>query len=49
MKKIISVKVPGSTSNLGPGFDTLGLAVNMFLNAQKIYLEWIKTGIEKLE
>ena len=29
--KRISVKVPGSTSNLGPGFDTLGLAVNLFL------------------
>jgi homoserine kinase len=24
------VKVPASTSNLGPGFDSIGLALNIF-------------------
>lgn len=34
-KKIkVFLKVPGSTSNLGPGFDTLGLAVNLYLNLE---------------
>ncbi|QQZ08586.1 homoserine kinase [Heyndrickxia vini] len=27
-----TLKVPGSTSNLGPGFDSIGLAVNRFLS-----------------
>jgi len=27
------VRVPGSTSNLGAGFDTLGLAVDRYLEA----------------
>lgn len=27
----ISIKVPGSTSNLGPGFDSIGLAINRYL------------------
>lgn len=26
----VRVKVPGSTANLGPGFDTLGLALNLY-------------------
>ncbi|MGA8941436.1 MAG: homoserine kinase [Thermoactinomyces sp.] len=30
------VKVPGSTANLGPGFDSIGMAVNCFLT---LYLE----------
>ena len=34
LNKVIKVKVPGSTSNLGPGFDTLGLAVNLFLSLE---------------
>ena len=25
-----TVKVPASTSNLGPGFDTIGLALNLY-------------------
>ena len=29
--KTITVKIPGSTSNIGPGFDTLGLALNRYL------------------
>ena len=28
------VRVPGSTSNLGPGFDVLGLALDVFLEAR---------------
>ncbi len=28
--KSIAVRIPGSTSNLGPGFDTLGLAFNLY-------------------
>jgi homoserine kinase len=31
MSKTIRVQVPGSTSNLGPGFDALGLAVELYL------------------
>ena len=30
MMKSVSVRVPASTSNLGSGFDTLGLAVNLY-------------------
>ncbi len=33
-RKRISIKIPGSTSNLGAGFDTLGMAVNLFLNLE---------------
>ena len=29
--KTVNVKIPGSTSNIGPGFDTLGLALNRYL------------------
>ena len=28
---IFRIKVPGSTSNLGPGFDSIGLAVSRYL------------------
>ncbi len=31
MKPPFSIRVPGSTSNLGPGFDSIGLAVNRYL------------------
>jgi len=27
-----TIRVPASTANLGPGFDTLGLALNLYLN-----------------
>jgi homoserine kinase len=30
MKKNIRVRVPGTTANLGPGFDTLGIALNFY-------------------
>lgn len=33
MKKWM-IKVPGSTSNLGPGFDSIGLAVNRYLTIE---------------
>jgi homoserine kinase len=29
-----SVRVPASTSNLGPGFDLLGLALGLFLDVR---------------
>ncbi|MFC4323504.1 homoserine kinase [Litchfieldia salsa] len=29
--KMFQIKVPGSTANLGPGFDSIGLAVNRYL------------------
>jgi homoserine kinase len=32
----VCVKVPGSTANLGPGFDTLGMALNLYA--------WIEMG-----
>ncbi len=32
--KAIQIKVPGSTANLGPGFDSIGLAVNRYLTLQ---------------
>jgi len=35
MKKIF-VKVPGSTANLGPGFDSIGLAVNLYLYLEAV-------------
>ncbi len=48
------VRVPGSTSNLGPGFDTLGLALARYLEARFTPgpdpLEVIRTGsLENLE
>ncbi|WP_347550430.1 homoserine kinase [Pseudalkalibacillus hwajinpoensis] len=30
----VHFKIPGSTSNLGPGFDSIGLAINRYLNVQ---------------
>jgi homoserine kinase len=32
MTKRVSLRIPGSTSNLGPGFDTLGLALSVYAN-----------------
>jgi homoserine kinase len=36
-----TIRVPGSTANLGPGFDSIGLAVNKYLTVE-VYLhhEW---------
>eukprot|EP01124_Arcella_intermedia_P018216 TRINITY_DN25186_c0_g1_i1.p1 TRINITY_DN25186_c0_g1~~TRINITY_DN25186_c0_g1_i1.p1 ORF type:complete len:327 (-),score=74.41 TRINITY_DN25186_c0_g1_i1:29-1009(-) len=32
-----SIRVPATTANLGPGFDVLGLALNLYLNVDVIY------------
>jgi homoserine kinase len=40
---IIKLKVPGSTSNLGPGFDTLGLAIDLYLIVR---FELLRKGFE---
>ncbi|WPF67003.1 MULTISPECIES: homoserine kinase [unclassified Corynebacterium] len=37
------VRVPGSTANLGPGFDTLGMAVSMY---DTVEVEVIASGLE---
>lgn len=37
MSQNVQVKVPASTANLGPGFDTLGMALSLYL--------WIEMGI----
>lgn len=43
MKRVFKIKVPGSCANLGPGFDTLGLALNLY-NTYDI--EEIEGGLE---
>lgn len=37
--KQFTLRVPGSTSNLGPGFDTVGLALNIYAKITFLYLE----------
>lgn len=38
----LSLKIPGSTSNLGPGFDSIGLAINRYLHVKvEPSSEWI--------
>ena len=37
------VKVPGSSANLGPGFDTLGLALSIY---DTLEVEVIESGLE---
>lgn len=32
MMKAFQIQVPGSTANLGPGFDSIGAALNLYLN-----------------
>ncbi|SDX41066.1 homoserine kinase [Paenibacillus sp. CF384] len=39
MNRRVMVKVPASTANLGPGFDTLGMALSLFI--------WIEMSIPK--
>lgn len=41
MRRKVRVKVPASTANLGPGFDTLGMALNLYV--------WIEMGIAEQE
>ncbi len=39
----ITVRAPSSTANLGPGFDTFGLAIDAFYD--EVTLTKIKSGI----
>jgi homoserine kinase len=41
MRRKVRVKVPASTANLGPGFDTLGMALNLYV--------WVEMGIAERE
>jgi homoserine kinase len=41
----LQVRVPGSTSNVGPGFDAFGIAVNLFLEVRWVPAE--TTSIER--
>ena len=38
----VKVRVPASSANIGPGFDCLGLAVNLYL-----YIEAEETGEDR--
>lgn len=42
---MVRIKVPGTSANIGPGFDTLGLALNIF---NEITVEKKNSGIEVL-
>jgi homoserine kinase len=38
---VFAVKVPASSANLGPGFDSIGLAVNLYLSVEaEIHSHW---------
>lgn len=38
---IFTVKVPASSANLGPGFDSIGLAVNLYLSVEaEVHSHW---------
>ncbi|NLZ57535.1 MAG: homoserine kinase, partial [Corynebacterium sp.] len=39
----VTVTVPGSSANLGPGFDTLGLALSVY---DTVEVEIIQSGLE---
>lgn len=39
---MLEIKVPGTSANLGPGFDSLGIALNIY---NKFYVEEIKEGL----
>lgn len=44
--KILTVKVPASSANLGPGFDSLGVALNLYMEVQaEIGDEWKVTPL----
>ena len=50
----ITLKVPGTSANLGPGFDTLGIAINLYLNlsakiSNKFLVEFSGEGEEQIE
>jgi homoserine kinase len=44
--KSVTVRAPASTSNLGSGFDTLGLAVNLY---SEVTLTRVRTGAARVE
>lgn len=39
---MVEIKVPGTSANFGPGFDSLGVALNIY---NKFYVEEIKEGL----
>ncbi|WP_010631407.1 homoserine kinase [Sporolactobacillus vineae] len=42
------IKVPGSTANLGPGFDSIGMAVNRFLTLNAVHSDkWAFTYLDQ--
>jgi homoserine kinase len=44
------IQVPGSTANLGPGFDSIGMAVNRFLTLNAVHSErWAFTYLDQPE
>ncbi|MGC4378715.1 homoserine kinase [Fictibacillus sp. Mic-4] len=48
-----TVKVPGSTANLGPGFDSVGLAINRYLTmhvspANEFKFKGVSDGLEQI-
>lgn len=47
MKKV-KVKVPASTTNLGPGFDTLGIALKLYNTIEFQSDGWLKRGTTRL-
>lgn len=42
----MTIKVPASTSNLGPGFDTLGLALNRYLKISAVVSSSLSITVE---
>lgn len=42
-ERMIKVKVPATTANMGPGFDSIGMALTMY---NIVYAEEIKEGVE---
>jgi homoserine kinase len=40
---MVRVRAPATTANLGPGFDTLGMALNLYLQVEA---ELMGSGIE---
>ncbi len=49
IKESFKVVVPGSTSNLGPGFDSIGLAINRFLYLQVAHAKQEEVVIHGME
>lgn len=44
--EVLSIKVPASSANLGPGFDSLGVALNLYMEVQaEISSKWKVTAL----